>query len=100
LFDNQKRKRLGTRLRRAVGLPDDPALVFLVAQIAKANYPKGSDPPRILVPVIDQPAIARLTADFIDRRVGTINSLFRAIWGMSPRVYLAQFEEIVGEPPK
>jgi len=93
VFEHVKRKRLAARLRRAVGLPDNPLILLLVSQVAKANYPRGSTPPLILAPVVDQQEVARATADFLDRGEGTIGTLYRAIWGMSPRAYVAQLEE-------
>ena len=89
------------RLQRAIGLPDNPLLVFLVAQIAKANYPPDADPEPILVPVVDRREIARVTAEFLERKVGTVSTLYRAIWGMGTRAYISRFEEIRGdEPPR
>lgn len=77
----------------------DPFVRFLVAQIAEANYPTGAEPPRILPPIIDQPAVSRVTAEFLDRGAGTIATLYRAIWGMSPRAYAAEIGHDLGEEP-
>ena len=99
VFDRVKRNRLDRRLRRAIGLPDNPLILLLVSQVAKANYPRGADPPPILAPVIDQQAVARVTAAFLDRRVGTISTLYRAIWGIGPRAYVARLQPDLGEEP-
>ena len=92
-----KRNRLAARLRRSIGLPDNPLILLLVSQVAKANYPKNADPPLTLAPVVDQREVVRVTTEFLERRVGTIGTLYRAIWGMSPRVYVAQLEARLGE---
>ena len=88
MFDRARRNHLDARLRRAVGLPD-PFVRFLVSQIAEANYPRA-EPPLILPPIIDREAVSRVTEDFLDRGAGTIATLYRAIWGMSPRAYAAE----------
>ncbi|MGO9876598.1 MAG: hypothetical protein ACLPVY_22720 [Acidimicrobiia bacterium] len=93
MFDDVKRNHLARRLQRTIGLPDNPLVRLLVAQIAKANYPTGSEEPKILAPVIDQPEISRLTTAFVDRGVGTLGTLYRSIWGMSPRAYVAQQDQ-------
>ena len=98
MFENAKRKRLTRRLLRAIGLADSPYIHFLLTQISIANYPEGVDPLPI-PPIVDAPSVARVTADFLGRRVGTINGLYRAIWGMSPREYVARLEEHLGEEP-
>ena len=100
VFDHVKRNRLAARLRRTIGLPDNPLILLLVSQVAKANYPRSSDPPLILAPAVDQLEVARVTADFLERGVGTIGTLYRAIWGMSPRAYVAQLQENLGDEPK
>jgi len=93
VFDQVKQNRLARRLKRAIGLPDNPLVLLLIAQIAKANYPSGSGKPKILTPVIDQPEISRLTTAFLERGVGTLGTLYRSIWGMSPRAYVAQQDQ-------
>ena len=98
VFDRARRNHLDARLRRAVGLPD-PFVQFLVSQIAAANYPTRAEAPMILPPIIDRAAVARLTADFLDRGAGTIATLYRAIWGLSPRAYVAQVNPDLGEEP-
>jgi hypothetical protein len=100
VFDRAKRNRLAARLQRTIGLPDNPLILLLVSQVAKANYPDNADPPLILTPVIGRQEVARVTADFLERGVGTIGTLYRAIWGMSPRVYVAQLEANAGDEPK
>lgn len=87
---------MSRRLDQAIRLPGNPLVLLLVAQIAKANYPNGSDEPQILAPVIDQSEISRLTTAFLDRGVGTLGTLYMSIWGMSPRAYIAQQDQDMG----
>jgi hypothetical protein len=93
VFDDVKRNHLARRLERAIGQPHNPLVFLLVAQIAKANYPSGSDQPTILAPIIDQHEIASLTAAFLDHGVGTLGTLYMSIWGMSPRAYVAEQDQ-------
>lgn len=59
---------------------------FTVAPIAMANYPKGAEIP-ILPPVLDQPGIWRATEQYVDGGVGTLDDLYRAIWGLGRDEY-------------
>lgn len=92
MFDRQKRNGLASRLMKRVGLPQNAMTVNVIAPIAMANYPKGAELP-ILPPQVDEPAIWKATEAYVDQGVGTLDDLYRAIWGVDLDGYVVQWGE-------
>lgn len=79
-------------------LQDNPMFTFIAVTVAAVNYPKGAilegEEVKYLPPRISQTAIWRVTEDFLDKDIGSLNDLFQAIWGLSVQEYLAKLGEV------
>ena len=88
-FDNTAFKGLVGRLSRSIGSNDPhnlaPAAVIL--SIASACYPKSKYAVPIQPPRIPTSEVWAATERFVDYRIGTVDSLFRSIWGVTVSEY-------------
>ena len=83
MFEGMKRNGLAARLAHRANLSrDNPIHVAMLFEVANANYPKGANRLPDRPPGISQKRIWQVTTDYVDRGVGTLDDLFRAIWGL------------------
>ena len=101
MFDRLKFRGLVHRLvMRANIQPGDDYGMLAVTTVAMVNYPKGAQAEGIVTHEqmncrtrISQKEIWRVTEDYVDRGVGTLEDLFTRIWGFGFAGYVAALRE-------
>jgi hypothetical protein len=97
MFDRKLWLGLATRLANKMvatygaAANKNPTISFIAYSVAAVNYPKGADAGiEYLPPKIPQKEISRVTENFLDKGVGSIDDLFLAIWGLRVEEYLRE----------
>lgn len=67
--------------------PSDRVAIDRLAPVAVANYPKGAEG-SFLQPELDSRAVNEITNMFLRRQGGTVDDLYRLIWGIGEIEYL------------
>lgn len=83
-FKNMARNGLAKRLIAYTG-----AHPFVALELASANYPKPPDEEPLLPPIIPTGQVQRATAMFLEQGRGTLDGLFREVWGKSVEDYFS-----------